>query len=261
MRGDRELVGYVPLAGAATDRDLAGPWHEGGGPRYRRALRGRDSRSIAERVGYAVKRSLRGRSVVHGKRRRRRNCDFMRDGAPIIGDLEPRAKWSELASPAWPVMLPYRNRSLPVLSVMMTQAELWDLRPRGSNPYREVNRFRTRPRERFLSLDELKRLGFMLDHADDAESRDEALGPGGAGAVNLFGEGGLPRVHRPGVALNGAAQITGAGRSAVRLKQCAAPATTRTGMAARKLTRGQRRNLRVLSHFSCRNRINLSTPG
>ena len=181
MRGDRELVGYVPLAGAATDRDLAGPWHEGGGPRYRRALRGRDSRSIAERVGCAVKRSLRGRSVVHGKRRRRRNCDFMRDGAPIIGDLEPRAKWSELASPAWPVMLPYRNRSLPVLSVMMTQAELWDLRPRGSNPYREVNRFRTPPRECFLSLDELKRLGFMLDHADDAESRDEALGPGGAG--------------------------------------------------------------------------------
>ena len=28
------------------------------------------------------------------------------------------------------------NRPLPVLSVMMTQAELWDIRPTGSNPCR-----------------------------------------------------------------------------------------------------------------------------
>ena len=59
------------------------------------------------------------------------------------------------------------NRALPVLSVMMTRAELWDLRPQGSNPCRNMRRYRTRPRERFLSLDELKRLGFVLDHAED----------------------------------------------------------------------------------------------
>ncbi len=62
------------------------------------------------------------------------------------------------------------NRTLPVLSVMMRQADLWDLRPQGSNPCRNMRRYKTTPRERFLSLDELKRLGFVLDHADDRQA-------------------------------------------------------------------------------------------
>ena len=62
------------------------------------------------------------------------------------------------------------NRALPVLSVMMTRAELWDLRPQGSNPCRNMRRYRTKLRERFLSLDELKRLGFVLDHAEDRQA-------------------------------------------------------------------------------------------
>ena len=61
------------------------------------------------------------------------------------------------------------NRTLPVLSVMMRQAELWDLRSQGSNPCRNMRRYKTTPRERFLSLDELKRLGFVLDHAEDRQ--------------------------------------------------------------------------------------------
>ena len=59
------------------------------------------------------------------------------------------------------------NRALPVLSAMMRQAELWDIRPQGSNPCRNMRRYRMAPRERFLSPDELKRLGFVLDHAED----------------------------------------------------------------------------------------------
>ncbi len=62
------------------------------------------------------------------------------------------------------------NRTLPVLSVMMRQAELWDLRPQGSNPCRNMRRYRMAPRERFLSVDELKRLGFVLDHAEDRQA-------------------------------------------------------------------------------------------
>jgi len=62
------------------------------------------------------------------------------------------------------------NRTLPVLSAMMTAAELWDLRPQGSNPCRNMRRYRTAPRERFLSADELKRLGFVLDHAEDRQA-------------------------------------------------------------------------------------------
>ena len=62
------------------------------------------------------------------------------------------------------------NRTLPVLSVMLRQAELWELRPQGSNPCRNMRRYRTAPRERFLSLDELKRLGFVLEHAEDKQA-------------------------------------------------------------------------------------------
>ena len=62
------------------------------------------------------------------------------------------------------------NRALSVLSVMMTAAELWDLRPQGSNPCRNMRRYQTAPRERFLSPDELKHLGFVLDHVDDRQA-------------------------------------------------------------------------------------------
>ena len=62
------------------------------------------------------------------------------------------------------------NRALPVLSVMMIQAELWEVRPQGSNPCRGMRRHRMQPRERFLSVGELKRLGFVLDHADDRQA-------------------------------------------------------------------------------------------
>lgn len=62
------------------------------------------------------------------------------------------------------------NRALPVLSVMMRQAELWDFRPQGSNPCRNMRRYKTTPRERFLSVEELKRLGFVLDHAEDKQA-------------------------------------------------------------------------------------------
>ena len=61
------------------------------------------------------------------------------------------------------------NRTLPVLSVMMAQSELWDLRPQGSNPCRNMRRYRMKPRERFLPMHELKRLGFVIDHADDRQ--------------------------------------------------------------------------------------------
>ena len=62
------------------------------------------------------------------------------------------------------------NRTLPVLSVMLRQAELWELRPQGSNPCRNMRRYKMPPRERFLSLEELKRLGFVLEHAEDGQA-------------------------------------------------------------------------------------------
>ena len=69
---------------------------------------------------------------------------------------------------------PYQaNRTLGVLSKMFNLAELWGLRPDGSNPCLHVKRFREDKRERFLSADEFNRLGRVLDEIseDGSETR------------------------------------------------------------------------------------------
>ena len=60
------------------------------------------------------------------------------------------------------------DRSAPVLSVIMTCAETYGYRPEGSNPCRGIRRYRRKGRERFLSEEEIRRLGRVLDqHEDD----------------------------------------------------------------------------------------------
>ena len=54
------------------------------------------------------------------------------------------------------------NRSLPVLSVIMRQAELYGYRPEGSNPCSRIRRYREARRERFLTVGEIRRLGQVL---------------------------------------------------------------------------------------------------
>jgi integrase len=62
---------------------------------------------------------------------------------------------------------PYQaNRMLALLSKMMNLAEKWGLRPNGTNPCRHVEKFREAKRERFLSSDELGRLGDVLVQAE-----------------------------------------------------------------------------------------------
>ncbi|MFN0194656.1 MAG: tyrosine-type recombinase/integrase [Aestuariivirga sp.] len=63
--------------------------------------------------------------------------------------------------------IPYQaNRVVGVLSVMFAQAELWGLRAEGTNPCRGIKKFKEQKRERFLSQDELKRLGNALLEAE-----------------------------------------------------------------------------------------------
>lgn len=63
--------------------------------------------------------------------------------------------------------IPYQaNRVVGVLSVMFAQAEMWGLRPEGTNPCRGIKKYKEQKRERFLSSDELKRLGFALKEAE-----------------------------------------------------------------------------------------------
>ena len=62
---------------------------------------------------------------------------------------------------------PYQaNRTLGVLSKMFNLAEIWGLRPDGSNPCRHVPKYREIKRERYLSQPELQRLGQVLGEVE-----------------------------------------------------------------------------------------------
>ena len=54
------------------------------------------------------------------------------------------------------------DRSMPVLSVILTEAERMGHRPEGSNPCRGIRRYRRKGRERFLSDAEIRRLAETL---------------------------------------------------------------------------------------------------
>jgi integrase len=63
--------------------------------------------------------------------------------------------------------IPYQaNRNLEVISKMFNLAEMWGLRPDGSNPRRHIRKYPEEKRERFLSAAELRRLGQVLDEME-----------------------------------------------------------------------------------------------
>ena len=59
--------------------------------------------------------------------------------------------------------IPYQaNRCLEVVSKMFGLAEMWGLRPDGSNPRKHIRKYPEEKRERFLSAAELRRIGEVL---------------------------------------------------------------------------------------------------
>ena len=99
------------------------------------------------------------------------NRDYLRNqilpsfsGRPVA-DIDSREVRNWFASlRATPVAA---DRSMPVLSVIMREAEAMGLRPEGSNPCRGIRRYRRKGRERFLSDDEIRRLSAALSaHAE-----------------------------------------------------------------------------------------------
>jgi integrase len=63
--------------------------------------------------------------------------------------------------------IPYQaNRTLGVLSKIFNLAEIWGLRPDGSNPCRHVHKYAESKRERTLAIEEFERLGRVLDEAE-----------------------------------------------------------------------------------------------
>ena len=71
------------------------------------------------------------------------------------------------------------DRSMPVLSVILKEAELLGYRPEGSNPCRGIRRYRRKGRERFLSDEEIGRVAARL-------SAHEAEWPAEVAAVRLL---------------------------------------------------------------------------
>ena len=54
------------------------------------------------------------------------------------------------------------NRAMPVLSMMMRTAELWGCRVHNTNPCKNTHHFKTAPKERYLTPDEIGRLNAVL---------------------------------------------------------------------------------------------------
>ena len=67
------------------------------------------------------------------------------------------------------------DRSAPILSVIMRQAEIYGYRPEGSNPCTGIRRYRRKGRERFLSETELCSLGAILASHERRYPRNAAF--------------------------------------------------------------------------------------
>ena len=76
----------------------------------------------------------------------------------------------------------HANRTLGVLSRMLTMGEVWEMRPEGVNPCRFVKKYPERRRERFLSDDEYRRLGAALRDAE----REGFASPAAIVAIRLL---------------------------------------------------------------------------
>lgn len=78
---------------------------------------------------------------------------------------------------------PYQaNRVLGVLSKIFNLAEVWGLRPDGSNPTRHVQKYKEQKRERYLDPDEIDRLWRVLDSSVAAGTESAHV----AGAFKLL---------------------------------------------------------------------------
>lgn len=62
------------------------------------------------------------------------------------------------------------NRCLTLLSTMLNLAERWGLRPKASNPVKGVARYIEKPKERYLSVDEFRKLAETLDQFEREEA-------------------------------------------------------------------------------------------
>ena len=67
------------------------------------------------------------------------------------------------------------NRAMEILRAMFGKAEAWGYLPEHSNPFRGIRRNKGRKIERFLSQDEMARLGKALANARDGKPLEAAI--------------------------------------------------------------------------------------
>ena len=85
--------------------------------------------------------------------------------------------------------IPYRaNQVIAILNRMFSLAEVWGLRHAGDHPCRSIRKYRERHRERFLSEEEFRRLGRVLEEieAQVGDGRRGRLGASVAAALRLL---------------------------------------------------------------------------
>ena len=132
--------------------------------------------AVAEEVFTRYGRRWKPRTLAVNRRYLRSQILPFFAGRPVAEiDREEVQRWfrSLYATPA------AANRSAPILSVIMQQAEAWGLRPETGNPCKGIRRYRQKRCERFLSPEEYRRLGTVLD-------RHEARQPFRVAALRLL---------------------------------------------------------------------------
>jgi integrase len=124
---------------------------------------------LLERIKREHWRRLRPGTVINNELIWRRHL-LPEFGSIKVSEVQQRqvAEWFHRHSLERPVRA---NRCLEVLSKAMNLAELWELRPAGSNPCVRLSANSERKRRRYLTRDELKRLLAALDTFAEAGVR------------------------------------------------------------------------------------------
>ena len=115
--------------------------------------------TVAEEVFRRYRRTWKPRTVAVNRAYLRNQIMPWFRGCPIA-DITRRDVQRWFA--ALHATLAAADRSLPILSVILRQAEIYGHRLEDSNPCTGVRRYRRRGRKRFLTLDEIRRLGVAL---------------------------------------------------------------------------------------------------
>ncbi|MGE0094227.1 MAG: tyrosine-type recombinase/integrase [Alphaproteobacteria bacterium] len=165
-RQRRPVIGQFGALTVDQARDLAREWlvevSRGGDPSGARQLR-RKALTVKDLgARYLAEHAAIHKKASSAKEDRRM---LLREIYPKLGQLKVEAvhRADVMRFHQSFIDSPYTgNRCRSLLSKMFNLAELWELRPDGSNPCRHVKKFPERTRDRYLSADELARIGDAL---------------------------------------------------------------------------------------------------